>query len=449
MENDIFSSVDILRKDGIVKNNYLNFIRVEDSNSRVVRVARPVLFLFPVPEQLDVSELESRKFYEMTATSLAILRNNNVNFGISYMVTGNGTVNYITSPDFNSGPRRMKETISTLRNSGILRSLGVRGIENTMEGIDPFIAYEGESVIGEAIVKGRAYENRKVRGIRSFFSFVFSKGYYLDADIWPLLEPETGTSFMNSVLDSVAEVQKRIAEGLNGRIYVSFDFRPVRMDISTGVVEIARKLNPPSQKGISSSQRLPVGNYISTGEEKALRAIKSSQFLRDRARSAIQVEVHVFAVVPRNEYGDDWRMFVEIISDKASEFFETGRHFMGEYSIPHASFGKGELSLKYKQNKNPLYLYAKNEFFKGIPGEKYGKIVGSRAVSVLEAARMFPITSQEMISNLRVITDKGRVNTLPAIEWLHQRVFGKKPDPSTLIDGYGQRTANVKEEGDQ
>ena len=91
--------MDILRKDGIVKNNYLNFIRVEDSNSRVVRVARPVLFLFPVPEQLDVSELESRKFYEMTATSLAILRNNNVNFGISYMVTGNGTVNYITSPE--------------------------------------------------------------------------------------------------------------------------------------------------------------------------------------------------------------------------------------------------------------------------------------------------------------------------------------------------------------
>ncbi len=438
--SDIFSQRRELAEMGVVGENALTFIDTEAGNLKIARMGKPVLFIFPVPERDSVYEKESSRFYAKTANSLTALRHQTGRFGISYMITGRGTVNYITSPQFSSN---REGTISALRNAGILQSLGVKGSENMMVGIDPFIAYDGDSIIGKVVLKRSVYRNKMVRGVNSFFSFLFSKDYYYDTDIWPLYEPIDGTSFMNSVLESSAEVQRRIAEGLNGRMHIMFNFRPIAMNINSGTVQIARRIHPPPPIWSSSPQRRPISNNLTEEEEKTLQMIKSEQFRRDRKKNAYQVEVQIFAVYPRDEPEDEWNFIVEEVADKASGFYDVGRPLNEVYSIPHASFAKAEVSLGKQPNRNPLYLYARNEFYEGKPGENLGRVESNRAVSVQEAARMFPITSQETISNLRIIGERGRVNTLPALEWLHERVFAVKPDPEIMVDGYGERVRKV------
>ena len=455
MKEELFANFEGLQKEiRYSQGPNLLFTEVARNMPKVARITKPVLFLFPVPQvptELSASRIESDTFYARAANSLAALRPRINSFGITYMVTGRGTVNYITLPEFENGIGKITESISILRNSGFLQSLGIRGNENTMLGVDPFIAYEGESVTGRVVIKGNPYDGEAGKRITSWLARSSLKDYDTDSDIWPLPQPSLGTSFMSSILDSAAEIQKEIAAGLEGRLHVIFNFRPVVMNTYKGLPEIERKINPPPPLfGSPASQRLPRSNNLSREEEDALRGIKNQQFRSERARSAYQVEALIFAVYPRNESREKWSSYVASIAEKGTSFYQGGTPYNNEWKVPHARFSSVEVSLTEKENRNPLFLYLRNEFFKGIAGEKkLGRVEPNRAISVQEAARMISAPSNETMSNLRIVNEKGKVNTLPGLELLYERVFGKKPDPSTMIDGYGQRTTDARSGEDQ
>ena len=445
MIEELFSNFEDLKSEnGTSMYTHLYFLEGNGRIPKVGRIGKPVLFLFPVPIEFNSSKIESDAFYTKTACSLAALRSRINSFGIAYMVTGRGTVNYVTLPEFNSAIGGITEHISALKNSGLLYSLGVRGDENMMIGVDPFIAYEGDSMVGEVIVKGDPNDNRTGRKIGSWISRLVLKDYDTETDIWPLPQPALATSFTNSILDSAAEVQKSIANGLEGRIHITFNFRPAVMQIYKGVSEIEKKIKPPPPLfSLSSTQGKQIANNLSKQEEESLRKIKNNQFRNYRAKSAYQVEVEIFAIFPRNEPEEKWRNFVDTIAEKGSRFYEGGMPFNNDPTIPRGKFSKVDLSLAGRENRNPLYLYLNSDFFKGKPGErKLNRVEPNRTVSVEEAGRMFAVPSQEMLSDLRIIMDRGRINTLPALQWLHERVFGTKPDAETMIDGYGDRDSD-------
>ncbi len=419
---------------GIVGSHNLRFLRYLKSAKEVARIARPVLFLFPVPELDAKNKATMDTFYSKAITSLAALHSKVYGFGIAYMITNVGTVNYLTFPDSNFGLNKAKEYVSTLGNTGFLKSLGIRGSGDALLGVDPFIAYPGDLTTGKVLVKGNPFDYRIGHKFSSWVSRKISKGYYEDSDIWPLYQPSPEDNFFSSILESAASVQSEIASGLDGRLHLVFNFRPLTMRIRKGVGEIEMALST------RNLQRKKGGYPPPNDTDRTLSKLVEKQFWTDRARNAYQVEVQIFAVYPEHESTGEWERFVDIIAEKGSKFYENGVPFDNNFAIPHPVFKKVEVPVSKKDFRDSTYFYVKREFFKAKQNKKgVSKMRPNGALSIQETVRMLDVPSQEMISDLRIIRDRGRVNTLPALEWLHKSVFGKEPDPETMVDGYGDR----------